>query len=213
MGAFVSQFGRTAKAAASERVRVGIVGAGGRAASLIASFSANQWVEVVGIADLDSNRLPMGLESAAKLQGIRPRGEGDFRKLIDDPSIDALVVGTPDHWHAKMLVDACRAGKASLVHLGANSLGDVSHSVSPFHRFSSDDVNRDMAVRDLLLRGDSIIDPNARMDAYTKALALIHDRAYVLPLYTQTTFYVAAKDLVFRAHADNILRFWEMTYR
>jgi len=110
-GAFVSQFGRTAKAAASERVRVGIVGAGGRAASLIASFSANKWVEVVGIADLDSNRLPMGLESAAKLQGMKPRGESDFRKLIDDQSIDALVVGTPDHWHAIPTILACQAGK------------------------------------------------------------------------------------------------------
>jgi predicted dehydrogenase len=109
--AFISQFGRTAKAAASERVRVGIVGAGGRASSLIASFSANKWVEVVGIADLDSNRLPMGLESAAKLQGRKPRGESDFRKLIDDPSIDALVVGTPDHWHAIPTILACQAGK------------------------------------------------------------------------------------------------------
>ena len=109
--AFVSQLGRTAKAAASDRVRVGIVGAGGRAASLIASFSANKWVEVVGIADLDSNRLPKGLESAAKLQGTKPRGESDFRKLIDDPSIDALVVGTPDHWHAIPTILACQAGK------------------------------------------------------------------------------------------------------
>jgi peptide/nickel transport system substrate-binding protein len=111
------------------------------------------------------------------------------------------------------IISLARAGKASLVHLGNNPLGDVSHSVSPFHKFSSDDVNRDMAVRDLLLRGDSIIDPNARKDAYAKALVLIHERAYVLPLYSQSTFYVAAKDLVFRAHADNILRFWEMTYR
>lgn len=109
--AFCSQAGRTAKAAPSDRVRVGIVGAGGRAASLIASFSANPWVEVVGIADLDANRLPMGLESAAKLQGVKPRGESDFRRLIDDLSIDALVVGTPDYWHAIPTILACQAGK------------------------------------------------------------------------------------------------------
>ncbi len=109
--AVVSQFGRTAKAAASERVRVGIMGAGGRAMSLIASFAANKSVEVVAIAEVDASRLPAGLESATKLQGKAPRGESDFRKLIDDKSIDALVVGTPDHWHAIPTILACQAGK------------------------------------------------------------------------------------------------------
>ncbi len=109
--AIASQLGQTAKAAASERVRVGIVGAGGRAMSLIQSFSANKNVEVVAIADLDANRLPAGLEASSKLQGKQPRGESDFRKLIDDKSIDALVVGTPDHWHAIPTILACQAGK------------------------------------------------------------------------------------------------------
>lgn len=98
-------------AVASERVRVGIVGAGGRALSLISTFSANAEVEVVAIADLDAGRLPKGLETAATLQGRKPRGESDFRRLIDDSSIDALVVGTPDHWHAIPTILACLAGK------------------------------------------------------------------------------------------------------
>ena len=101
----------TAKDPPSERVRVGIVGAGGRALSLIKSFSANQSVEVVAIADLDARRLPGGLEAAERNQGQRPRGESDFRRLIDDESIDALVVGTPDHWHAIPTILACQANK------------------------------------------------------------------------------------------------------
>ena len=59
--------------------------------SLIESFSASKSVEVVAIADLDSNRLPKGIEAATKNQDIMPRAESDFRKLIDDKSIDALV--------------------------------------------------------------------------------------------------------------------------
>lgn len=110
-GGVLTQFTPVAKAAASERVRVGIMGAGGRAMSLIHSFSANKSVEVVAIADLDANRLPAGLDAAEKLQGKRPKGEGDFRRLIDDRSIDALVVGTPDHWHAIPTILACQAGK------------------------------------------------------------------------------------------------------
>ena len=95
----------------SERVRVGIIGAGGRALSLINSFSSNKSVDVVGIADLDANRLPKGLAAADRNQGHPPRGESDFRRLIDDNSIDAIVVGTPDHWHAIPTILACQAGK------------------------------------------------------------------------------------------------------
>ncbi|MEO2031758.1 MAG: Gfo/Idh/MocA family oxidoreductase [Planctomycetaceae bacterium] len=100
-----------ATAQPSERVRVGIIGAGGRAMSLIKTFSSNQSVEVVGIADLDSNRLPKGLSASEAGQRKRPRGESDFRRLIDDKSIDAIVVGTPDHWHAIPSILACQAGK------------------------------------------------------------------------------------------------------
>ncbi len=95
----------------SERVRVGIIGAGGRALSLINSFSSNKAVEVVAIADLDAERLPKGLAAAESNQGHQPRGEGDFRRLADDDSIDAIIVGTPDHWHAIPTILACQAGK------------------------------------------------------------------------------------------------------
>lgn len=100
-----------AKAAASERIRVGVVGAGGRAFSLNASFAANPNCEIVAIADLDPGKLPRTLEEVTRRQGKTPRTEKDFRKLIDDKSIDALVVGTPDHWHAIPTILACLAGK------------------------------------------------------------------------------------------------------
>ena len=68
-------------------------------------------------------------------------------------------------------------------------------------------------VRDLLERGDSQVDPAVRKEAYRKALALIAERAYSLPLYSLTTYYVANKDLVFTAYPDEIPRFWEMSYK
>jgi len=103
--------GAAAKAAASERVRVGVMGAGGRARALIRSFAQHPEVELVAVADLDANRLPEGLQEAAPFQRQPIRAESDFRRLIDDPSIDALVVGTPDHWHAIPTILACQAGK------------------------------------------------------------------------------------------------------
>ena len=56
-------------------------------------------------------------------------------------------------------------------------------------------------------------DPQVRKEAYAKALALIQERAYVLPLYTLPIYYVAAKDLVFTAFPDEIIRFWEMSWK
>jgi len=102
---------RAAKAAPNERLRAGVVGGGGRALSLINSFAKNSEVDVVAIADVDSRRLPRAVEVVSKIEGRKPRTTGDFRTLIDDPKIDVLVVGTPDHWHAIPTILACIAGK------------------------------------------------------------------------------------------------------
>ncbi len=104
-------FPQPAKAAASERLQVGVVGAGGRALALNRHFAANPHADVVVIADLDSRRLPRAVAEVEKLQGGRPRTESDFRRIIDDPQIDVLVVGTPDHWHAIPTILACINGK------------------------------------------------------------------------------------------------------
>ncbi len=103
--------GQVAKAAASERIRVGCIGAGGRALSLISTFSANPEVEIVGIADIDTRKFAEALKVAEANQGKVPPTMKDFRRLIDDPSIDAIVIGAPDHWHAIPTILACQAGK------------------------------------------------------------------------------------------------------
>jgi peptide/nickel transport system substrate-binding protein len=111
--------------------------------------------------------------------------------------------------------DAVRSGKASLTHQtwGSFSVNDVSAAVSVFHKFTPDDVNRDAEVRDLLEKGDSSVEAAVRKQAYARALALIAERAYVLPMYTLPTYYVGAKDLNFTAYADEMPRFWEMSYK
>jgi len=111
--------------------------------------------------------------------------------------------------------DLLRRGRAALAHLswGSSSIMDASASVSNFHEFSADDVNRDPEVRDLLVRGDTAMDPQARKDAYAKALALIAERVYAVPLYSVPVYYVADKDLVFTPFADEVPRFWEMRWR
>ena len=99
------------KAPASERVRVGVMGVGGRGLRLVELFARNPYAEVVGIADVDARRLPRAQEKARDHQPRAPYTTQDFRRLIDDKSIDALVIGTPDHWHAIPTILACMAGK------------------------------------------------------------------------------------------------------
>ena len=103
--------GEVAKANASERVRVGVIGAGGRALSLNQTFASNANVEIVAIADLDPGRLPRAVAEVESRQKSKPKTESDFRKLIDDTTLDAIVVGTPDHWHAIPTIMACMNGK------------------------------------------------------------------------------------------------------
>jgi predicted dehydrogenase len=107
----IAQSAAAGRATPSELVRIGVIGAGGRALSLVDSFSRHPAVQIVAIADIDANRLPVALETAEKNQGAKPRAERDFRRLIDDKSIDAIAIGTPDHWHAIPTILACQAGK------------------------------------------------------------------------------------------------------
>lgn len=100
-----------AAAPPSERVRVGFVGVGGRAGALLDIFSAQDDVDVVSLAEIDQRRLPKAIQLVTERKGKAPTTTGDFRHIVDDDSIDALVVGTPDHWHAIPTIMACQAGK------------------------------------------------------------------------------------------------------
>lgn len=99
------------KAQPSEKVLVGCIGVGGRAGAIMQAFAGLPEVEVVAVADLDSRRLPEAVSKVEKLQGRKPRAETDFRRLIEDRRIDALCIGTPDHWHAIPTILGCQAGK------------------------------------------------------------------------------------------------------
>ena len=100
-----------AKAPPSERVRVGCIGVGGRASGLMHGFATLKEVEIVRLCDVDHRKLPGAAGAVSQRTGKKPAIETDFRRIIDDPDIDAVVVGTPDHWHAIPTILACMAGK------------------------------------------------------------------------------------------------------
>ena len=99
------------KAPPSERLRIGCVGVGGRAAALVHGFAALKEVEVVTLCDIDRRKLDGAAEAVSRRSGKKPATVTDFRRIIDDPTIDAVAVGTPDHWHAIPTILACLADK------------------------------------------------------------------------------------------------------
>jgi predicted dehydrogenase len=87
------------------------VGVAGRAAALVHGFASFKDVEIVRLCDIDPGRLNGAAAALEKATGKKPVTDTDFRRIIDDKSIDAVTVGTPDHWHAIPTILACLAGK------------------------------------------------------------------------------------------------------
>lgn len=67
--------------------------------------------DIVAVCDVDKNRLELAREIVKGWHGKSPLGAGDYRKIIDDPKIDVVHISTPDHWHAKIAIEAMLAGK------------------------------------------------------------------------------------------------------
>lgn len=111
--------------------------------------------------------------------------------------------------------EAIRANKAQLTHQtwGSFSVNDVSAATPVYFGFEGDDITRDAEVRDLLAKGNTSVDPKVRKEAYKGALALIAQRAEAVPLWSLPVFYVANKDLSFKAYPDELVRFWEMSWK
>ncbi|MEX2262393.1 MAG: Gfo/Idh/MocA family oxidoreductase [Bryobacteraceae bacterium] len=103
---------RTVLGSPNEKLVVACMGVRGRAGSLMRGFAdLNREFEVAAVCDIDTRLFNQAVKDVAGRQKKEPRTETDFRRLLDDKSIDALVVGTPDHWHALPTVLACQAGK------------------------------------------------------------------------------------------------------
>ena len=96
---------------ANDRVRIAVLGVRGRGRGHTGGFAALEGVEVAAVCDPDRRVLPDAASEAEKRQGSAPRQVQDFRPLLDDRSIHAISIATPDHWHALATIRACQASK------------------------------------------------------------------------------------------------------
>ena len=92
---------------ANDRVQVGFIGYGLIGKEHVADFKNQPDVDCAALSDVYQPRLEQGVAAC----GQRARPYRDFRRLLDDKELQAVVVSTPDHWHALMTIMACAAGK------------------------------------------------------------------------------------------------------
>lgn len=95
----------------NDRVAVGIVGVRNHGKLLAGELAKFGDVEVRSLCDVDETQFAPVIRAVTEAGQNAPVVENDFRRLLDDPAIDAVVIATPDHWHAEMTNLACQAGK------------------------------------------------------------------------------------------------------
>ncbi|VTR97186.1 Gfo/Idh/MocA family protein [Tuwongella immobilis] len=104
----LSALSASARAAGSnERVRLGIIGVGNRGDQLLSAFLPHKDCEIVSVCDVFE---PYLVPAQTKVGG-KATLVSDYRRMLDAKDIDAIIIATPDHWHALQFIEACRAGK------------------------------------------------------------------------------------------------------
>lgn len=94
----------------SRRIRIGVMGLR-RGKAHVAGYLAQPGVEVAWLCDVDRRSLVEVAASVEKQQGKAPKTTQDFRRLLEDPDLDAVSIATPNHWHTPATILACAAGK------------------------------------------------------------------------------------------------------
>lgn len=96
-------------AAASDKVILGSIGVGSRGSQI--ANGAAKYGTMVAAADVDSSRVEKYCKGVQERFGNTPEAYGDYRRLLERKDIDAVTIGTPDHWHTKIAIEAMQAGK------------------------------------------------------------------------------------------------------
>ena len=95
----------------SDRINVGVIGSGSRGTFVMTVFQKDASVRVGAIADVYEPNLEQALSTARKKQDAAPQAYRNYRELLANKEINAVLIATPEHWHHRMVLDALAAGK------------------------------------------------------------------------------------------------------
>ncbi|MDB4116227.1 Gfo/Idh/MocA family oxidoreductase [Flavobacteriaceae bacterium] len=134
---YASLLNRSAIIGANDRLRFGAIGINGMGWADTKALLKVPNVELVAICDVDQNVLEKRKTELDK-KGISVKIYSDYRKLLEQKDIDAVVIGTPDHWHALMMIHASEAGKHIYVEKPiGNSIGECRSMVGAQERYGN----------------------------------------------------------------------------
>src|SRR5262249_18604557 len=105
--------GEKKKAAANDKVRVALIGCGGMGRANLHDFMKLPEFVVTAVCDVDDRHIKEAMKDIekAKRPTDKVKQEKDFRKVVESNDVDAVIIGTPDHWHAYILIAACANNK------------------------------------------------------------------------------------------------------
>jgi predicted dehydrogenase len=125
--------------APSDRINIGAIGINGMGWADLQSSLKQPGVQVVMLCDVDKNVLDKRMGDLAKLNVdiSKIKTTGDYRKVLDNKDVDAIIIGTPDHWHALIMMEACAAGKDVYVEKPVgNSIGECRAMVAAQKKYN-----------------------------------------------------------------------------
>ncbi len=95
-----------------DKIRIAVMGVNSRGTAHVKGFLSQSNAEISYICDVDERAMARGIDIAVKAgQKTKPKGVSDFRKALEDPTVDALSIAAPDHWHAPAAILGLKAGK------------------------------------------------------------------------------------------------------
>ncbi len=102
-------FAKGKKLSAHDKINIGAIGINGMGWADLSSTLNDARARCVALCDVDKNVLDKRKADLKTSDNIEMYG--DYRRMLDNKDVDAIIIGTPDHWHAKIFADACQAGK------------------------------------------------------------------------------------------------------
>ena len=127
----------SAKVSPSDKINVGLIGTRNFGSKILRDHLLYNDVNCVAMCDVDQNMLRVRASAIKEKYNQNPRLYSDFRKLLDQKDIDAVIIGTPDHWHCLNFVYALQAGKDVYVEKPlANTIGECNIMVGAARRYN-----------------------------------------------------------------------------
>ncbi len=123
---------------ANDKIQMALIGCRGVGWENLRSHMKIPDVEFVALCDVDQNILDQRNNDFEKMTGRKLKEYRDYRKLLEDKDLDAVIIATPDHWHALITIEACEAGKDVYIEKPlANSIEGTDAMVSAVRHFNT----------------------------------------------------------------------------